>query len=266
VGAAFTILVPCLWWRPWAAADEPQHAAPAPAWAAASGIEDTRLTVAARRQLFQDERFLNLALGVSVRGNIATLWGGVPTEALAGRAAELVKQVPGIAAVHNQLRVEPIKDASKGNPHGETSWSTPTEESLRQGSAPSANLMGRAGDAHPATTLGNSAHPEGVNLLAPVPGPVSFAPRSSAPVAVRSMPDLSAAVEQLRRSDGRCNSIDIQVRDGVVYLRGQANRWVDLFALARDMSRLSGVQRVILEEAASATDRGNTGWSPVRQP
>jgi hypothetical protein len=63
--------------------------------------------------------------------------------------------------------------------------------------------------------------------------------------------DLTQTIDTLRRADARFDRIQTEVRNGVVYLRGSISRWEDLFDLARSVSRLPGVKRVILEEVAA---------------
>src|SRR5690349_19380064 len=69
------------------------HPAPAPAGAGPSYLEgvggDTLLTISARRTLAADAELAPLSIGVSVHWGVATLWGNVPSPALAERAVAI---------------------------------------------------------------------------------------------------------------------------------------------------------------------------------
>src|SRR5438132_1579912 len=105
--------------RPWPSTTAPSTAEaaqaagpvqthPAPA---AEGIpRDTELTIAARRTIAQDRALAGVNVGVSVRQNVATLWGSIPSPALAQRAVAAVQRVPGVRSVRNQLALVPRED------------------------------------------------------------------------------------------------------------------------------------------------------------
>jgi hypothetical protein len=59
---------------------------------------------------------------------------------------------------------------------------------------------------------------------------------------------LAQAIERLRQSDERYRGVRPEVSGGIVHLRGTVANPQDLFALAKAIAQLPGVQRVILEE------------------
>jgi hypothetical protein len=73
-------------------------------------------------------------------------------------------------------------------------------------------------------------------------------PDAFAPVAEQAGVDLAGQVEALRGKDQRFEGIRPEIKGGVIYLRGSASRWQDVYDLARSLSLLPGVERVILED------------------
>jgi len=89
-----------------ASAQAPQTAPPADSASAARErpqISDAQLGLEARVRLFEGLGISNLSVLVSQ--GVATLGGAVPSEADRQRAEELVREVPGIRTVVNNLRV-----------------------------------------------------------------------------------------------------------------------------------------------------------------
>jgi hypothetical protein len=68
---------------------------------------DWELAIQARLALYGDAALRPLNLGVKVRERVATVWGVAPTWATAALAVDCVRQVPGVAGVRCELRVEP---------------------------------------------------------------------------------------------------------------------------------------------------------------
>jgi osmotically-inducible protein OsmY len=65
--------------------------------------------------------------------------------------------------------------------------------------------------------------------------------------------DLAHAIDALRRTpngdyDERYRQLQVQVRGDVVYLRGSVRQWEDALGLARAISRLPGVEQVLLKD------------------
>jgi osmotically-inducible protein OsmY len=87
------------------------------------------------------------------------------------------------------------------------------------------------------------ANPPNQITTAVIP-PLTLSP-SSAPA--QTAGSLLQAVESLRRKDDRFEQIRPEVKGGVVYLRGAVKHSEHLYELARAISVLPGVERVILE-------------------
>jgi hypothetical protein len=85
------------------------------------------------------------------------------------------------------------------------------------------------------------------------------------PVDVPEPASLIERIERLRQSDARFRGLRPQVQGGLVELRGLVNRWEDLHDFARRVSRLSGVERVVLQDIQTpAAAREATTSEPLR--
>jgi hypothetical protein len=216
---------------------------------------DTYLMLQARRALLLDPDLAPLNLGVSVRGGVATLWGTAPSADLAREAAAVLRQLPDLAEVRNDLEVdsfltvdmEPPPPPPLRRPHSQPEALAATD---RLGPTPGA-LAGRAdrgpapGVARPLPRGVPTPPGDSVSLLAPVP--LSGQP-SPAPPPVTASPGLTLAqrVVQLRDQQARWHRVQVEVRDRAVFLHGVVARGEDLMDLARAVSRLPGVERVVL--------------------
>jgi hypothetical protein len=255
---------------------------PAPAGEAATADRDGRLALRARQALLKDPALAPLNLGVSVDHRVATLWGPVPSAALARRAAECVRGIPGLVAVVNELRVEP-EDGRAPDPVFRAGEALPPAPRPRTGAAttrreaprwlpagagrtapalspkrPPAKLTG--GSARAAPTGRPGPDPRAGLTEAPRDKPVlvlpSIAVRVPAraggsdgrprPSAVGDAPDLEAKVERLRRASGRYEGVQVLVRDGWVYVSAGGARSEDAFDLAQRIADLPGVRRVVV--------------------
>jgi hypothetical protein len=217
---------------------------------------DTYLMLQARRALLLDPDLAPLNLGVSVHGGVATLWGTAPSVDLAVEAAALLRQLPDLAEVRNELEVdslltvdmEPPPPPPLRRPHSQQEALAATD---RQGPAPGA-LAGRAdrgpapGAAQPLPRATPAPPGDSVSLLAPVPLSGQPAPAPRPPVPASPGLTLAQRVVQLRDQEARWHRIQVEVRDRAVILHGVVARGEDLMDLARGVSRLPGVERVVL--------------------
>lgn len=221
------------------------------------GIRDCQLMVRARQALRQDPELAPFALGVSIHGGKAALWGAVPSQALAQRALAHVSQVQGVFEVRNDLHVAPPEDpTAEFLKEAVVQWQKrKAEQTLTFGHAAPAALMSRPAEP-PRPTPSTSA--KVVTLMAPVPVP--DAPEAAKTPSVLLRPiltdvdaGLARVVEQLRRREERYRHVQSEVRGGAVHLRGTVARGEDLMDLAWAISYLSGVQRVIVDEVRIAS-------------
>jgi hypothetical protein len=234
----------------------PPSASPPPH---ACDLRDIYLTLEARRLLHQDRELARFSLGVSVNQGVAVVWGRLPTETLARRALEYVRQVRGVFEVHQELQILPFEHGTEPPDIKPSDEDKPKRDPISPGA-----LVGRAGPKPTPSAATNIVEPPpvsaAVSLLPPVPVVVPLA--GSVPLAVLLPPaapaapvSLESAVEQLRRSDRRFQQVRAEVRQRTVYLSGTVARADDLRALAQLVSRLPGVSDVIIENSHVATPR-----------
>jgi osmotically-inducible protein OsmY len=222
----------------------PHSALPPPP---AFDVHDARLTLEARRLILQDRELARFNLGVSINQGVAVVWGRVPSETLARRALEHVRQIRGIFEVHEELQILPFEFGTEppDNP--------PERRDLNRVVSSPGALMGRTGR-KPPVVVDPAPIGAAVTLLPPVPATVACPPAKLDPPAVLLPPATSAlsaslesAVEQLRRSDRRFEQVRAEVRQGTVYLSGTGARTEDIRELAQQVSRLPGVAGVVIE-------------------
>src|SRR5207244_6667106 len=79
---------------------------PGPLAAEDSVRQDLRYTLLARETLLADKELAPLDLGVRVRNRVVTLWGPVPSAALARRAVARLARLPEFSEVRNELCVD----------------------------------------------------------------------------------------------------------------------------------------------------------------
>jgi hypothetical protein len=216
------------------------------------GYRDLQLTVHARRALRQEPVLGSLNLGVRVRGGVATLWGPVPSADLVGQAVKRLESVQGVLEVRSELYVatpetdlRPLLVVPPEEPQ-RTESASPDPQSGSLGA-----LTGRSGDANSAP--GPAQPPRGAEPAVPVSVPGAEAPPSTPPLHVASPPpsaplgpeSLPLTVERLRRGEPRFRALHAEVRGAVVVITGGGERGDDIMALARAVSRLPGVDRVV---------------------
>jgi BON domain-containing protein len=214
----------------------------ATAWGVSDeGGLDCRLTLKARQALLKEPALEKLNLGVSVRSNAATLWGDVTDRKLARHAEEVVRKVPGILTVRNDVRIAPPDDPV-GDFVQNHRLSSPASPRVAQSHRPPATLTSQPPEPVKSSELA-------VTLLPPTALPAAE-PAHVVPAAKPD--DLSSTVEKLTRSDPRFRGLRPEIDGGIVRLRGSAGRWADVMELAQLISRLGGVERVILQDVRSS--------------
>jgi hypothetical protein len=205
---------------------------------------DCRLTLRARDVMLHDPALSGMThLGVTVRGGVAVLWGAVPSSEAARRAELLVKQVPGIMEIRSELRVDspddPVVQFLRSRP-GQVAGA-PSRQWV-SANRPAALLTFPTPEATPAS---ESAARTGITLLPPT---ISTVPLANGG-------DLAGRIAALQQADPRFLGIVADVQQGVVRLGGTVTRWEDLFDLARAISHLPGVERVVLHDVRTPRDR-----------
>lgn len=222
-------------------------------------LHDTRLTIRARQAIQQDLALAEVkTINVSVRANVATLWGSVPTRQLGRRAEQCVRQVQGVFEVKNELHVQAPDDSMAQfmrTPQRQASGSS--ERLWFMANRPPALLTGRPeegeGEGESNATTAPPSGSNGVSLLPPIRLSEPAIAKTTAPVAPALTPanDLAAAIQRLRQTEPRFWNIRVEVDGGAVRITSTAARTEDVFDFAHAVSRLPGVERVILGEVKS---------------
>jgi osmotically-inducible protein OsmY len=227
--------------------------------------EDCQLALFARDRLLGDEVLGPLNLGVTVRAGVATLWGTIPSPALAHRAQERIRTVPGLAQVKNDLRISNLDEDTaeflKGPASGKDEVRRMNDERksiglLDSSTSQHASSSARRRELAPLVSRGEEfkrsaakVSPPLVMPSIPVPAGPTVTVSSFEPASYRApRSPLENSIECLRRNNERFQGIRYRVEDGVVHLWGSPATGGDVFTFAQMAARLPGVQRVIVEQ------------------
>ncbi|HZU34905.1 MAG TPA: BON domain-containing protein, partial [Gemmataceae bacterium] len=232
-------------------------AGPDPATAAAIArcrsdptADDFRLTVAAMKALAADPRLAPLNLGLTVHDHRITLWGFVPSLELAQLAEKRLLNVPGIGQVLNQLQVQAPADGSPSSGSTPPPRTSPIGVPASDGPLPPARAPLQL-PIRNETDLADLRPARGV--LPPMrvvarPVMTTEPPLTEPPPVARPAPSATElAVANAMRGDIRYQRLRADVRGNVVSLHGSVFSWDDLRLLATSLSRLPGIQRVLLD-------------------
>jgi len=213
--------------------------------ASASDRRDIQLTLKSRQALQKDRDVAELRLTVQVHRGVATIWGPVPSEDMVRRARKLVEQVPGVYEVRTDCyAMTPALYPS-------------TLPDLPQPALPLKQAVVHAVPVSPTSEPWDGIHVVTRHKVEMLPEPDHSTPQKEgrpaiallAPVAVPVpptpvRPDLWIQVEKVCNSDPAYRFVKIDVKDGVVKLSGRVARPEQRMALAQEIARLSGVERV----------------------
>jgi osmotically-inducible protein OsmY len=223
----------------------------------ASFDRDTKLTLLARQALQADRELAPHNLGVSVQDRAATLWGPVPSVALARRAEILLRNLAELVEVHNELHLDPTQDP------GPTKSSPPRpREPSFQKTKPtgSAALTGFPRE-RAKVAVGQEeqrAPPDKKTLVLPpitIPTPAGARQSPADPVrgdqtrARKTAGGLTEALGQLRKRNPQFRSVQTEIRGRLVYVRGTAGQSEQVSQFAQAIAELPGVERVVLQTA-----------------
>jgi osmotically-inducible protein OsmY len=210
-------------------------------------VLDCRTTLRARQAVQNDPALAGIThLGVSVRSGVACLWGAVSSPEAARRAEMLVRQVPGIVDVRNEIQVQnaddPLVQFLRLNRAGKVARA-PSPQWV-SANRPTGLLLSRAEEPTPPPSTNVSNGGNNITLLPPI-----------ALVLPSADPDLMGRINALQQSEPKFLGTVADVQSGVVRLGGFVSRWEDIMALARKVSQLPGVERVILHDVRTPGDR-----------
>jgi hypothetical protein len=223
-----------------------------PAGGSHEEARDLQVMVHARRALREDPVLANLNIGVRVRDGVATLWGPVPSGDLIPKALKTLESVRGVLGVASELYVR-----APDKPDDQLLIPlTPPEPTHTESASPDPEsglmktLTGRTAKSGAVSAqVTDRGTASGVELHAPVAVSVSDGAASAVPTATRTAgaktESLAVAVERLRRGSSRYRTLRVEVRGGLVTVSGAAERGEEVMALARAVSVLPGVERVL---------------------
>jgi osmotically-inducible protein OsmY len=195
---------------------------------------DLQHEVNAHRALTEDPVLAKLHLLVKVRKRVATVTGTVPSRELAQHAVDCLNKVPDIIEVRNAIRVEGEAMVLPKKPPTVFTGQKKEDSGLR-----GAWLPLPANGSEPTTKSVALSPP---SSSADLPTSVKKTPAKADAAAVVS------AVKNLIVADERFRGIRFEVKDNKVYLTGVVYGWPDLHELSRAITRVPGVEAVVLQE------------------
>jgi hypothetical protein len=210
-------------------------------------LRDMQTAINARRALLADPKLSRLNLSVSVRDGVATLWGPVPNADVGRQAAAKIAGVRGIQQVKSDLyRLGPTRDEDLPDLPFVYDAPTRSESASPDRDSGQINLTGRGNPAPPAGPLPPQ---HSVSLLAPLAAAEerSGAVAPAAAVAVAPAGPVMDGIARLRRAEERFRAIVVEVRDATVTVHLTGARGEDAMAFAQAISRLTGVERVLVQ-------------------
>lgn len=235
-----------------------------PARAGSDPERDVWLTLRSRRALAEDAELAPLNLGVVVRDRVATLWGPVPSAEMGFKAEVILRTLYELKAVRNELEVsdDPAPAAGVLNvPAAPLLPPAPLPPALPR--RPLRELMAPPG-------IHTGSEPPLVRPLPPPPPrplaqpvpkvevelpsialPGSDAPHARmprAPEQADSRPQLERAIRAVIDGNTAYRQVRFGLRGQRVYLRGAGQDADVLHELARVLSRLPGIEGVVVVE------------------
>ncbi len=221
--------------------------------------EDCRLSLVARQELYKDDAFGGLQLGATVRGSVAFVWGAVPDVALARLAEERVRRVPGVGQVQNEVRIDTslkvAPSAARIATTGDVSQITAGTLADAGRTSITARLVDQSSDKSRDFPLPGVPKSAATPLVTLPPISLTGTPAFPVPAAAVATPArrpaqasaLYAVVEDARNRNPSLSGLYIQTEEGAVRLSGVVAHFEDAVSFAQSVSRLPGVERVILE-------------------
>jgi hypothetical protein len=197
----------------------------------------------------------------------------VPSRELARRALEAAKKLPELRDVQDRMMVQ-FEDATvllamplttKPAFSGQTSGAgagvpTPKSEPVtvkleqpRPATAEVQTLNWKAVNPDSATRPAAAAVVSPSN--APAPGVVEAVSRPRELPATKPAANVGTAVQNLMQADERYRRLRFEMKQGKVYLNGAVSRWSDLEDLAKALTRLPGVEGVVISDVKTGAPR-----------
>jgi len=236
-------------------------------------LRDLQHEIMVREALAKDARLRPLNLVVRVTDRVATLSGPVPSRELARRAVDTATKVPELREVRDKMLVQ-FEDTGLILPLA-LPLTTPTVTPpglVRPPPAPAAPSIPEPKKTQNATAaVWLPVNPEppkrpllGVALLPAItttqPGVTEAVsrPRDQASAKPATLPDaasISSAVQNLIQGGERYRRLRFEVKQDKVFLSGVVYRWADLEVIAKAVTRIPGVESVVLSEVKTDPPR-----------
>ncbi|MFL5341796.1 MAG: BON domain-containing protein [Gemmataceae bacterium] len=223
----------------------------AAAWAGEPADLDMPLTLAARKSISEDEQLAALNLGITVKAGVATIWGAVASDQVAQRAIGRVQAVAGMKAIQNELHVVTASEARalrRPEPVADSGLPAPVvlDATVRMLTPPAIAKRMDVKDLLAPEVVASAKPVEGT-------GQATTTAQLLAPITVAKPADPAEQIGRVWRSEKRFEGIQFELRQGVVRLSGKLQSWNDLWPFADAVSRIPGVERVLIEKVAVAT-------------
>jgi hypothetical protein len=192
----------------------------------------------AHAALAEDHELAAFLLGVEVEDRVLTLYGKLPNAELRRRAADILKKLPEIRDVRNEITINPEQKPF-------VQAGSPSRYRSQEPAPPPTQPAG--------TLTKGTPNREPMQLTwqyAPGEGPQEDRKQAADTGATVRATELSLdqAIRVIRLGDKRFAGLRHELRGRVVYLNGEVATWDDVMALARIVSRLPGVERVVLTQ------------------
>jgi len=202
----------------------------------AGEAEDLALTLAGRKALAQDKTLAAFNIGVRVENGAAELFGVVPTANAAARAEATLKSVSGIRFVTKELHVlppdDPIAEKMARTLSNATSDSHgPNPVVFAPAGMPSPQVSPPSADA--GRRLAAKPPPSALSLLDPVAGAAQVS-------------EFDRRIDSLKAQSLRFRDLKAESQRGVIRVNGRVQDWNDLWEFADAISRMPGVERVVI--------------------
>jgi osmotically-inducible protein OsmY len=200
-------------------------------------FRELELTALIREKLHTDADLAKLRVNVTVRRNVATLSGDVPSDDHRKLALKRVQEVRGVAGVRDNMRLIPKTEEASPFLGGPRPQFSPEELHRLEKKEPL-----------PIKGSNNSV------TLGP-PEPITPTEKSASGTTVhREIPKGPATdIEALRQKDVRYQALRVEVRQGLVYVRGSVARPEDAEEFAKSLRQIPGVAAVIIEAQANGS-------------
>jgi hypothetical protein len=206
-------------------------------------LRDVERTIRARQILNEDEVLAPLNLGVHVRDGIAVVWGPIPSRDQVRRVVARMEKVPGVYVIRTELYVVSPSELFEALLHAREASNPIVTESASPNEV--TGTIGTLTAGKPQTVPKQvEVRKNPVTLLAPVG--IDENPHRSDPEQGNS-PLSVAAVQRVQQSEPRFRDITTEVQGATVYLRGKEGSDEDVMALGQALSRLPGVERVLVQ-------------------